>query len=139
MKKLLFLCFCVALAFQFTSCNSDEKKKEKATDQNLVIGQAKLDAKDYKGAIIAFYKCIKINPKNYDAIWQLGKAQIASGAVQKGLKSLKYSLFIMEHNLDLTDEDNKKLYTDRLNEYTDQTKTAVPDNSAPHDSSGHTF
>ena len=98
------------------SCKSKEKQ---AVDQQFVIGQTNMANKDYNGAINAFYKAIKINPKNYEAFHQIGLCYMFMNKKEKGNNNLKMAKTMMEKNEDLTKQEVKEKYDVIYKDYND--------------------
>lgn len=85
-RRLLLPAICAVLVcIDTTSCvQSLEAKK----NRHLAAGKAFFERKDYARAILEFKNAVDLAPRDSEALYQLGRAYLASGAVALGASHL---------------------------------------------------
>jgi tetratricopeptide (TPR) repeat protein len=121
-RLLLSLACILVVSIEVTSCTQSSQAKK---DRHLAAGKAFFERKDYARAILEFKNAVDLAPRDSEALYQLGRAYLASGAVALGAAHLARAtevnpnhssaqllvseLMASTHNPDLLKEAHKRL------------------------------
>jgi tetratricopeptide (TPR) repeat protein len=84
-RSVLPLAIWVLVCIGLTSCTQSSQLKK---ERHLAAGKAFFESKDYARAILEFKNAVDLAPRDSEALYQLGRAYLASGAVALGASHL---------------------------------------------------
>src|SRR5581483_291685 len=66
-----FFVFAIAAAFALTGCAPGQNSSDEEKEPHFVLGQSRVNAMDFSGAVEAFEQSLEVNPHSAQAHYQL--------------------------------------------------------------------